>query len=59
MKALLALSLLIGMIVFAPIVIIWAVNILFGLGIDYNLYTWAAAGVLYAAFGRTTVSVNK
>lgn len=35
-------------VVFGPILLIWALNTLFGLGIAYCLKTWAAAFVLGA-----------
>ena len=33
-------------IVFGPIVVIWSMNTLFNLDIDYNFNTWAAAAFL-------------
>lgn len=30
-------------LIVSPIVTIWALNILFGLAIPYNIYTWAAS----------------
>ena len=33
-------------LVFGPIVVIWSLNTLFGLDIDYNFNTWAAAAFL-------------
>ena len=33
-------------IVFGPIVVIWSMNTLFSLNIDYNFNTWAATAFL-------------
>ena len=33
-------------IVFGPIVVIWSMNTLFSLNIEYNFNTWAAAAFL-------------
>ena len=30
-----------------PVVFIWALNMLFGLDIPYNIYTWFAGAVIY------------
>jgi hypothetical protein len=49
---------LIGFIVawlaFVPVITIWAVNVLFGLGIAYTLKTWAAALVLIIVFASSS-----
>jgi hypothetical protein len=50
---------IIALLVFWPFALIWAVNTLFGLGIEYTFWTWLAAFVMMAAFGKTNVSVNK
>ena len=45
-------------IVFGPLALIWALNTLFGLTIEYGFYQWLAAFVLAGAV-KTNVSVNK
>ncbi len=50
---------ILALLVFWPFALIWAVNTLFGLGIAYTFWTWLAAFVMMAAFGKTNVSVNK
>ena len=42
-----------------PLVVIWAVNTLFSLGIAYTFWTWLAVLVLTMTFGKANVSVNK
>lgn len=42
-----------------PLVIIWALNTLFGLGVAYTFWTWLAALILSAAFGKTSVTIKK
>lgn len=51
--------LLIALIIFHPFVIIWAVNTLFALGIEYTFWTWLATLILTSSFGRANVNVNK
>lgn len=41
-KYLILILLLILVIVFAPLLTIWSLNTLFGLGIAYTFWTWAA-----------------
>lgn len=48
MNKLLIIILLILIIIFGPFVIIWAINTLFMLGINYGLDTWLAVCVLGA-----------
>jgi hypothetical protein len=45
--------------VLGPIVCIWAVNTLFGWGIELTLQTWAAVFILQLFFGSRSVSVNR
>ena len=40
---------IIALVVLGPLLLIWALNTLFGLGIDYNFWTWCAALILGAA----------
>jgi ABC-type multidrug transport system permease subunit len=42
-----------------PLVLIWAMNTLFGSGIAYTFWTWLAVLVLTMTFGKTNVSTNK
>jgi hypothetical protein len=38
-----------------PLLIIWSLNTLFGLGIAYNIWTWLAALILgFFVFGRNS-----
>ena len=55
--ALLILALLI--IVFAPLVTIWALNALFGLEIAYNIGTWFAVLWLSLIVSGSKASVSK
>jgi hypothetical protein len=52
--ALLVLALL--LIVVGPLVSIWALNTLFGLGIQYSVATWAAAAWCTMLFSSSAVS---
>lgn len=52
-------TLIVAIIIFAPLVIIWALNTLFGLGIEYTFWTWLAALILTSSFGKASVTVNK
>ena len=42
-----------------PLVIIWAVNTLFSLGIAYTFINWLAVLVLTISFGKANVSTKK
>jgi hypothetical protein len=42
-------------ILFAPIALIWSLNELFFLGIDYNFFTWLAACVLIIFFNSSAI----
>jgi len=50
---------LIAVIVLAPLVTIWALNTLFGLGIAYTFWTWAAAVWLQGIFGGAIAAASK
>lgn len=53
-------SLIIAIVIFAPLVVIWALNTLFNLGIVYNFWTWLATAVLTGTFGKTNyVKIRK
>lgn len=42
-----------------PLVVIWAVNTLFAMGIAYSFWNCLAVLVLTMTFGKANVSVNK
>lgn len=42
-----------AVLIFVPLGAIWALNVLFGLGIPATLKTWAAAAILCALVGGT------
>ena len=48
-----------ALVLFWPFALIWAVNTLFGTAIAYTFWTWLAAMVMMAAFGKTHVKVEK
>lgn len=52
-------ALVIGLVAFVPLVLIWSLNTLFGLGIGYSLSTWAAAFVLAALIGGSSSSSKR
>lgn len=45
--------------IFWPLVVIWALNTLFALGIAYTFWTWLAVLVLTLTFGKAHVEVKK
>lgn len=49
---------LIAIIIAGPLLVLWALNTLFGLGIDYNIWTWLAVVILVSAV-RAKVEVTK
>jgi hypothetical protein len=49
----------IALVAFWPFALIWAVNTLFGTTIAYTFWTWLAAMVMMAAFGKTHVKVEQ
>lgn len=53
------LLLVIVMVAFGPLVLLWALNTLFGTGLAYSFFNWLAALVLIGLFGKTNVTVNK
>lgn len=58
MKALIAIFIIIGLLVFGPFLSIWALNTLFpALAIPYTIETWAAT-ILLGGFLRANVSVK-
>ena len=42
-----------------PLAIIWALNTLFGLTIEYTFWTWLAVVLLTGAFGKLGVTYKK
>jgi len=53
-----AVVLILALIIAGPLLLIWSLNTLFGLGIDYTIWTWLAAFIL-AAIVSPTVRVKK
>lgn len=51
--------LVIALIAFVPLVLLWSLNTLFGMGLAYSFLNWLAALVLIGLFGKTNVTVNK
>jgi hypothetical protein len=53
-------GLLILLIVFSPLITIWALNTLFNLGIAYTIWTWlATAWLSLVTFGSVTSAISK
>ncbi len=52
------LLIIVGLIIVGPLLAIWSLNTLFGLGIAYNFYTWLAAAIL-GAIVKSKVEVSK
>jgi len=50
--------LIVLVVVFAPLLIIWSLNTLFGLTITYTIKTWLAALVLGALVGGSLVRIG-
>lgn len=51
---------ILAIIIGAPLVVIWALNTLFGLGINYGFSEWVAAYILYGVFWNNhTISIKK
>ena len=52
--------LLILLIVFSPLITIWALNTLFALNIAYTIWTWlATAWLSLVTFGSVTSAISK
>lgn len=45
----LLLVLIVALVIAGPLLVIWSINTLFGLGIAYTVWTWLAAFILSAA----------
>ena len=54
----LAYLILVLLIIAGPLLTIWSLNTLFGLGIAYNFYTWLATVILAAAI-KTKVEYSR
>jgi len=50
---------LIAIIVFAPLVTIWALNTVFGVGIAYTFWTWLGTLWLQGIVGGAAATLNK
>jgi len=50
--------LIILLVIFMPVLAIWSLNTLFGLGIAYTFKTWLAALILSSIVGGSSVSKN-
>jgi uncharacterized membrane protein YccF (DUF307 family) len=48
-----------ALVLFWPFALIWAVNTLFATAIPYTFWTWLAAMVMMASFGKTHVKVEQ
>ena len=46
------------MVIAGPLLVLWALNMLFGLGIEYTFWTWLAVVILASAV-RANVEVKK
>lgn len=51
------LLLILFLVIFGPLLVIWSLNTLFGLAIEYSLTTWAAV-VILNAFISTAISAR-
>lgn len=49
----------VALVIFWPLVMIWSINTLFGLGIPYTFWTWLAMLVLNLAFGAKATTSSK
>ena len=59
MKELILIFAILALIAAVPLMTIWSINVMFGLGIAYNLSTWAAAWWLGFIFGGGAYMVGK
>lgn len=59
MAAFLIFLIVIVAIAFGPLVLLWALNTLFSMGLAYSFLNWLAALVLIGLFGKTNVTVKK
>ena len=46
------------LIIIVPLLVLWALNTLFGFGIDYTIWTWLAVVILVSVI-RTKIEVTK
>lgn len=47
------------LIIFSPLLAIWAINTLFSLGIPYDMQTWTASLILIMLFGSGSKSASR
>lgn len=50
-------GLIVALIIFMPLAVIWSINTLFGMGIDYSFLNWLAILIL-GSFIRATPTVT-
>jgi hypothetical protein len=50
--------LIVGLIVLFPFSLIWAVNNLFSLSIQYNLINWLSSLIIIILFGNTSKTIK-
>ena len=53
------LILIVALVALGPLLVIWALNTIFGLGIAYTFWNWLAMIVLMAVFGKNNMNVSK
>lgn len=51
-------ALVVFVIIADPLALVWSINTLFGVGIDYNFYTWLAAFLLGGAVSGNSVKTS-
>jgi hypothetical protein len=52
-------ALIVALVIAGPLLVIWSINTLFGLGIDYTFWTWLAAFILGAAISPNVTVKRK
>jgi integral membrane sensor domain MASE1 len=50
---------IVALVAAVPLMTIWSINVLFGMGIPYNLSTWASSWWLGFIFGGGAYMVGK
>lgn len=50
---------IVALVALGPLVVIWALNTIFGLGIAYTFLNWLAMIVIMGVFGKNNVNVSK
>ena len=59
MTALLIFLIVIVAIAFGPLILLWSLNTLLGMGLAYSFTNWLAGLFLIGLFGKNNVTVNK